>query len=90
MEQGKGHGAANIVTVIMKSKNVDLQTAVDFIAGYCEGLVAQFLEAKRILLSHSDPAFSKNAVHALKKFGDWVRGNNECISNLSDCVKHDH
>jgi hypothetical protein len=75
MEQGKGHGGANIVTVIMRSKNVDLQTAVDFLAGYCEALVARFLEAKHILMSRSDPAYSGNVICALETFGDRVRND---------------
>nr|BBH51506.1 putative sesquiterpene synthase [Clitopilus sp.] len=77
MEQAKGHSGANIVTVIMKSKRVDLQTAADFVAGYCEALTAQLLEAKQILSSRSDPAYSKDAVRVLEAFGDWVRGNDD-------------
>nr|A0A5Q0QSI8.1 RecName: Full=Sesquiterpene synthase Agr5; AltName: Full=Terpene cyclase Agr5; Flags: Precursor [Cyclocybe aegerita]QGA30881.1 sesquiterpene synthase Agr5 [Cyclocybe aegerita] len=75
MEQSKGHSGANVVTVIMKSKGVDLQTAVDFLGGYCEALTAQLLEAKRILQARSDAAYSRDVVRLMDAFGDWVRGN---------------
>ena len=88
MEQAKGHGGANIVTVIMKSKGVDLQTAVDFLAGYCESLTFQLLNAQRTLATRSDPAFSRDAVRCLEAFGDWVRGNDAFVLFLflsQDC-----
>ena len=75
MEQSKGHSGANVVTVIMKSKGVDLQTAVDFLGGYCEALTAQLLEAKSVLQARSDPAYFRDAVRLMDAFGDWVRGN---------------
>ncbi|KAJ7152349.1 isoprenoid synthase domain-containing protein, partial [Mycena filopes] len=77
MEQSKGHGGANVVTVIMKSKDVDLQTAVDFLSGYCEALTAQLQEARRVLSSRDDPVYSKDAVRIIDGFGDWVRGNDQ-------------
>ena len=79
MEQAKGHGAANIVTVIMKSKGIDLQAAIDFIAGYCECLIRQFLDAKAVLTSRTDPVFSRDAVRWLDAVGDWIRGNDEYV-----------
>jgi hypothetical protein len=75
MEQSKGHSGANVVTVIMKSKRVDVQTAVDFLGGYCEALTAQLLEAKRVLRARSDPAYFRDAVSLMDAFGDWARGN---------------
>ncbi|KAJ6532993.1 isoprenoid synthase domain-containing protein [Mycena capillaripes] len=77
MEQSKGHGAANVVTVIMKSKAVDLQTAIDFLSGYCEALTSQLQESRRILASRSDPVYCKDAVRIIDAFGDWVRGNDQ-------------
>ncbi|KAJ7741769.1 isoprenoid synthase domain-containing protein [Mycena maculata] len=77
MEQSKGHGGANVVTVIMKSKGVDLQTAIDFLSGYCEALTSQLQEARRILASRDDPVYSKDAVRIIDAFGDWVRGNDQ-------------
>nr|BBH51509.1 putative sesquiterpene synthase [Clitopilus sp.] len=77
MEQAKGHGAANVVTVIMKSKSLGLQAAVDHLADACEVLTAQFLEAKSRLSKHPESIFSKEAVKVLDAYGDWVRGNEE-------------
>jgi len=74
IEQAKGHSDANIITVIMKSKGVGIQTAADFLGGYCEALTSQVLEAKRVLSSRSDPVYSKDAVRIMDAFGDWVRG----------------
>ncbi|KDR77735.1 hypothetical protein GALMADRAFT_245845 [Galerina marginata CBS 339.88] len=77
MEQAKGHSAANIITVVMKSKGTDLQSAVDFVAGYCECLIRQLLDAKAVFTSHTDPVFSRDAARWLDGVGDWVRGNEE-------------
>jgi len=77
IEQAKGQSDANIITVIMKSKGVGIQTAADFLGGYCEALTSQVLEAKRVLSSRSDPIYSKDAVRIMDAFGDWVRGNDQ-------------
>lgn len=79
MEQSKGHGGANVVTVIMKSKGVDLQSAADFVAGFCESLTLQLLDAQRDLKTRSDPAFYVDGLRALQAFGDWVRGNDAYV-----------
>ncbi|KAK0218405.1 isoprenoid synthase domain-containing protein [Armillaria nabsnona] len=76
MEQAKGLSCANIVTVIMKSKQLDLQSAVDFINGYCKALLDQFEKAKEVLSARQEEGYS-DAVLLLKAFGDWVRGNDE-------------
>jgi len=77
MEQAKGQGGANAVTVVMKSRGNDLQSAVDFIAGFCEALSFQFLESQNSLQFHSDPVFSQDSVRFLEALGDWVRGSSE-------------
>ncbi|KAK0204522.1 isoprenoid synthase domain-containing protein [Desarmillaria ectypa] len=76
MEQAKGHSGANIITVIMKSKKLDLQNAADFLDGYCEALLYQFEKAKETLLARPEEGYS-DAVLLLKAFGDWVRGNDQ-------------
>ncbi|KAK0193511.1 isoprenoid synthase domain-containing protein [Armillaria mellea] len=75
-EQAKGLSCANAVTVIMKSKQLDLQSAVDFINGYCETLLDQFEKAKEVLSARPEERYA-DAVFLLKAFGDWVRGNDE-------------
>jgi hypothetical protein len=74
MEQAKGHGGANIVTVIMKSKGIDLQSAADFLAGYLECLIQQLLIVKLSLASRADPKFSADAVRFFEAVGDWIKG----------------
>ncbi|KAK0444950.1 uncharacterized protein EV420DRAFT_1277340, partial [Desarmillaria tabescens] len=41
-----GQEGANVVTVIVKPKNIDLQGAADFLGGYCRALLDQF-ESRR-------------------------------------------
>jgi len=65
----------------MKSKGVDIQSAVDFVGGYCEALTSQLVEARRILLSRSHRVYSKDAVRILEAFGDFVRGNDQYVPN---------
>ncbi|KAF9058518.1 isoprenoid synthase domain-containing protein [Rhodocollybia butyracea] len=74
MEQAKQHGSANIVTVIMKTKKLDLQAAVDFLGGYFESLVSQWYMARMALGIRPGKEY-RDAVRVLDAFGDWVRGN---------------
>ncbi len=76
MEQAKGLSCANIMTVIMKSKQLDLQSAANFVDGYCEALLDQFEKAKEVLSARPEEGYS-DAVLFLKALGDWVRGNDE-------------
>lgn len=79
MEQASGHGGANFVTVVMKSKGINLQSAMDFAGKHCEGLTQQLLDAKVALASRADPVFSKDAVRCVGAYGDWVRGHNKFV-----------
>ena len=81
MEQAKGHADVNVVTVIMKSKGVDIQSAVNFVGGYCEALTSQLVETRHILLSCLHWVYSKDAVCILEGFGNFVRGNDQCVPN---------
>jgi len=65
----------------MKSKGVDIQSAADFVGGYCEALTSQLVEARRILLSRSHQVYSKDAVRVLEGYGDFVRGSDEYVPN---------
>ncbi|KDR69261.1 hypothetical protein GALMADRAFT_104215 [Galerina marginata CBS 339.88] len=75
MEQAKGHCTTNIITVVMKSKRIDLQSAFDFTAGYCESLTQQLIAAQISLASRTDPVFSNNAVKCLEAIANWVKGS---------------
>lgn len=80
MEQAKGHGNVNILTVIMKSKGINLQSALDFAGGYFEALTTQVNEVRGFLASHKDSIYSQDALRVLDGYGDWVRGNNEYVA----------
>ncbi|KAK0218406.1 hypothetical protein EDD85DRAFT_961676 [Armillaria nabsnona] len=71
MEQAKGHSCTNAMTVIMKSKQLDLQSAANFIDSYCKALLDQFEKAKEVLSAQPEEGYS-DAVLLLKAFGDWV------------------
>ncbi len=64
------------MTVIMKSKQLDLQSAANFVDGYCEASLYQFEKAKEVLSARPEEGYS-DAVLFLKALGDWVRGNDE-------------
>jgi len=77
VEQAKGHGNANILTVVMKSKGINLQSALDFVGGYCEALTTQIKEVRCFLASHTDPMYSRDALRVMDGYGDWIRGHNQ-------------
>lgn len=74
MEQAKGHSGANVITVIMKNKHLELQAAADFLGGYFESLIYQWKTAREVLALRSSEKYT-NAVTVLDAYGDWVRGN---------------
>ncbi|THU84284.1 terpenoid synthase [Dendrothele bispora CBS 962.96] len=74
-EQSRGQGEFNVISIIMRTKNFELQSAIDFVAGYCDALVAKFLESKQSLLSYSDPVFSQTTIRVLDGIGDWLKGH---------------
>lgn len=51
MEQAKGIGGNNIVTVLMRAQHVDLQTAADFVGYHFRTLMDKFTEGKKNLPS---------------------------------------
>ncbi|KAF9061259.1 isoprenoid synthase domain-containing protein, partial [Rhodocollybia butyracea] len=74
MEQAKGHRCANIVTVIMETKKLKLQVALDFFGGYFESLANQLYTARMTLNSRPGQEYH-DAVRVLDAYADWVRGN---------------
>ncbi|TFK40242.1 isoprenoid synthase domain-containing protein [Crucibulum laeve] len=76
MEQSKGHTGNNIVTVLMKEKNISLQEASDYIGVHCKHLVDQYLTAKAQLPSRG---FSSNsdAARFIEALSHWMIGNLE-------------
>ncbi|KAI0710104.1 terpenoid synthase [Earliella scabrosa] len=74
MEQAKGHTGNNIVTVLMREKNIGLQAASDFIGEHFKQLMSRFVETKQRL-----PSFGANVDAAVAKYVAameyWVVGN---------------
>ncbi|KAF9062379.1 isoprenoid synthase domain-containing protein [Rhodocollybia butyracea] len=74
MEQAKGHSGANIITVIMETKKLKLQVALDFFGGYFESVTNQLHTARTTLNSRPGHEYH-DAVRVLDALADWVRGN---------------
>jgi len=76
MEQAKGHSGNNIVTVIMRQKGVDLQTASDLVGEHYKTLMDRFLSVKNQLPSWG-PSVDAIVTRYLKSMGHWIIGNLE-------------
>lgn len=76
MEIAKGHKGNNIVTVLMRSKNIDLQQASDCVGLHCKILIDRFVTS-RAELSSFDPHVEKDIQLYIDALSNWVRGNLE-------------
>lgn len=76
MEQAKGHSGNNIVTVLMREKNIGLQDAADLVGDHFAMLMNRFVETKKQL-----PSFGAELDDAVAQYvdalGHWVIGNLE-------------
>ena len=76
MEQAKGHSGNNIVTVLMREKNIDLQAASDLVGEHFRTLMNRFMETKARL-----PSFGSGTDSAVAQYvaamEHWVIGNLE-------------
>ncbi|KAI0370356.1 terpenoid synthase [Pilatotrama ljubarskyi] len=76
MEQAKGHTGNNIVTVLMRQKNIDLQAASDLVGAHFATLMNRFVETKRLL-----PTFGAGLDDAVARYVEamehWIIGNLE-------------
>ena len=69
-----GHAAHNVLTVLMRSKRLDLQGAADAVGAYYAQLVRTYLDAKRRLPSWGPHADALVAAHA-RGMEAWAAGN---------------
>lgn len=76
MEQAKGCGGNNIVTVLMHAKDVDLQTASDLVGIQFDMLMQRFTAAKSQLPSWGAETDRLVAAY-VRSMEDWVIGNLE-------------
>jgi len=74
MEQAKGHTGNNIITVLMKAKGVDLQTACDYVGEHFNMLMKRWLEAKERLPSWGEEV-DRDVQRYIEATGHWIRGN---------------
>ncbi|KDQ53197.1 hypothetical protein JAAARDRAFT_162104 [Jaapia argillacea MUCL 33604] len=76
MEQAKGHSGNNIVTVLMKAKDISLQEASDHVGAYFKQLMDRYVEDKKRLPSWG-PSIDANVAKYLSGVENWVIGNLE-------------
>ena len=69
-----GHFTNNILTVLMKEKNIDLQGAADYVGVHFKVLMDQFLKDKAQLPSWS-PEMDAKVAQFVKASETWVIGN---------------
>ena len=74
VEQARGDDLHNMVTVIMRERDVDVQGAMDYIGVLHDRLVKSFLLAKDRLPSWGEPIDSQVARY-VDGLGNWVRAN---------------
>ncbi|KAL7282972.1 terpenoid synthase [Trametes coccinea BRFM310] len=78
VEQARGDDSHNIVTVVMRQFNTDIQGAMDWIARYHDRLVDQFLHHYANLPSWG-PEIDAQLRRYVDGLGNWVRAN-DCWS----------
>lgn len=76
MEQAKGIGGNNIVTVLMLQKDIDLQTASDLIGDHFKNLIDRFIVTKSQLPSWGASVDAAVADY-VKAMEHWIIGNLE-------------
>ena len=74
MEQSRGIDGNNIVTVLMREKNVGLQVASDVVGEHFEQLMQQFTESKKHLPTWG-PEVDAAVDAYIKAMEHWVIGN---------------
>ena len=74
MEQAKGLGGNNIVTVLMNDNDIDVQTACDFVGEHFQTLMAKFVAVKQTLPSWGLSIDSGVAAY-VQAMEHWVIGN---------------
>ena len=74
MEQARGIGGNNIVTVLMKAKRVNLQMACDMVGTRFQELMDQFIEGKKHLPSWGVTVDAAVAAY-VRAMEHWVVGN---------------
>ena len=77
MEQARGIGGNNIVSVLMQEKKIGLQAASDRIGQHFETLMSRFVETKAQLPSFGSAAVDDAVSKYVAAMEHWVIGNLE-------------
>ncbi|TBU32549.1 terpenoid synthase [Dichomitus squalens] len=77
MEQARGIGGNNIVSVLMQERNIDLQAASDLIGQHFETLMNRFVESKARVPSFGSAALDDAVFKYISAMEHWVIGNLE-------------
>ncbi|ESK87996.1 hypothetical protein Moror_10831 [Moniliophthora roreri MCA 2997] len=82
VQQARGYGTSNIVTVVMKARKIGLQEASDYVGCLCKTLLSNLQESQRAIedlardAKDEDSANTfRDALRALEAYSHWVRGN---------------
>lgn len=78
MEQSRGIGGNNVVTVLMKDNNIDLQAASDLVGVQFKVLMDRHLDARKRLPSWG-PETDAGVARYMDAMAHWVRGNLEYV-----------
>ena len=76
VEQAKGHGNHNAVTVLMQERQIGLQDACDIVGTHWAELMSRFTTARSNIPSW-DPTIDAQVSRYLDGVEYWIRGNLE-------------
>ncbi|KXN91677.1 Linoleate 10R-lipoxygenase COP4 [Leucoagaricus sp. SymC.cos] len=86
VEQSKGHTGNNVVTVLMKDRNIGLQEACDYIGVRCREFMNNYLSACDELRA----TVSGDASRFVEAIGSWIIGNLEWSFESPRYFGHEH
>ena len=75
MEQARGLAGNNIVTVLMRDHDIDLQAASDRVGTHFATLMGTFERAKASLRSFGDAALDAAVARYVEAMEHWIIGN---------------
>ncbi|KAI0267841.1 terpenoid synthase [Gloeopeniophorella convolvens] len=82
IEQAAGHGAHNLVTVVMTENDLDLDDALEWVGQYYDQILIKF-QAQHSALPLWGPAIDYHVNALVDRFGYWLRGH-DCWSFESE------
>ncbi|KAF5359538.1 hypothetical protein D9756_003313 [Leucocoprinus leucothites] len=86
VEQSKGHTGNNVVTVLMKDRNISLQETCDYIGDRCQQFMSDYLSARDELQA----TVGGDASRFIEAAGSWIIGNLEWSFESPRYFGHEH